>query len=138
MQKTPVFRPRLVKKLTIFLSRVNFFCPRYAPGNRLCKNAPKTVEATNILSLFKVFNWIYMNMYILLEVHMEGDSNILYLHTLLSQCLKRNKRIGWINAESTIYIHGGHDGVLTLVDFVDQQNYGLKCQWTLVSSLFRI
>ena len=41
---------------TIFLLRVNFFGPRYTPGNRLCKNAPKTVEATNILSLFKVFN----------------------------------------------------------------------------------
>ena len=43
---------------TIYLFQVNFF----APGNRLCKNAPKTVEATNILdsdnkSLFHVIIW---------------------------------------------------------------------------------
>ena len=44
---------------TIYLFQVNFF----APGNRLCKNAPKTVEATNILdsdnkSLFHVIIWL--------------------------------------------------------------------------------
>ena len=27
---------------------LTFCCPRYAPGNSLCKNAPKMVEATNM------------------------------------------------------------------------------------------
>ena len=40
----------------IFLFRVNLFCPRNAPGNRLCKNAAKTVEAANMLvySMIKI------------------------------------------------------------------------------------
>ena len=31
-----------------YFELVNLFCPRYAPGNRLCKNAAKTVEAANM------------------------------------------------------------------------------------------
>ena len=33
----------------IFILRVNLFCQRYAPGNILCKNAAKPVEAANML-----------------------------------------------------------------------------------------